>query len=130
MNAWGNSFRPRRDSDLIHITVNPALKRWAIFGADAANYYGNTAPWLTAGDRRHSFLDSARRDQLYALAVSKRQNRKAQNRSVARNKISPSGVSLSSRETSGSRWFEKDAWLLGIVLLLTALVYANSLTGE
>jgi protein O-mannosyl-transferase len=28
------------------------------------------------------------------------------------------------------KWFEKDGWLLGIILFLTILAYANSLTGE
>ncbi|MFZ1218642.1 MAG: tetratricopeptide repeat protein [Chthoniobacterales bacterium] len=62
--------------------------------------------------------------------MSKRQNRKAQNRSAVRNKIAPSGVSSHPASGHGERWFEKDAWLIGIILVLTALAYANSLSGE
>ncbi|HKP02400.1 MAG TPA: tetratricopeptide repeat protein [Chthoniobacterales bacterium] len=36
----------------------------------------------------------------------------------------------SSQAREGGKWFEKESWLLGIVLLLTALAFANSLTGE
>jgi Tfp pilus assembly protein PilF len=85
---------------------------------------------LNSGDRRDSFLNSARGDHLYALAVSKRRKRKAQHRPLAGTRIPASGASSGSRSSDGERWFEKDAWLVAIVLVLTALAYANSLTGE
>lgn len=37
---------------------------------------------------------------------------------------------LRSAPAKREKWFEKDRWLLGIILFLTILVYANSLSGE